>query len=1155
MTGLNVREIEWRYGPLEIIANDIPIGKSLVDYGEWAQVEIALLRQFLAPDAVVYDVGANVGTHAIALASMLGEKGRVFAVEAHPQIHKVLCANVARLGDTRIKTLNLAAGAAAGQACFPALTPDAPQNCGAMKGIDNGVADGSSLRVEVAPLDLLDLPKPDFIKIDTEGAEHDVIKGCARLIAECAPTIYIEFADLRVSSDVYSELSRKGYNCFFFDFPAYNPRNWNANSNNWFGHAHEAGLLFLPPQRADQHIDGWRSLEPIRSLDALISAFVKYPRYGDLTAIERDAAKQGAALRRCDGRATELTTDVQILRVVSQRFRQEQASLYAELVTAYAAAIELEPGFRLPPPPVVPSRLRPHRTLLSRLLRKRISTSNEPAERRLIEGTGLFDARYYIEKNPDVALKGIDPLTHYVRYGRYEGRRPSASFDPGWYLGTYQDVAAAGIDPLIHYYYYGREEGRSPGGVPAPRPVRPTAEQWDALIASLDGRAPITPKVDVIIPVYAGYDDTMACVYSCLTSECRTPYELIIIDDCGPEPELSEALRELGERGCLTYLRNDVNCGFVRTVNRGMTLHPDRDVLLLNSDTVVYGNWLDRIHAHLRLSPQAATVTPFSNNATICSYPRFAQDNNEHQIVDFPELDRIAATANRGQSVEIPTGVGFCMLIRRAALDQVGLFDAETFGMGYGEENDFCFRAIDQGWVNLLAGDVYVRHTGSVSFAGSAAEKKRIGYHRLVQKHPSYEAEIHRHVSDDPAHMMRRRIDLGQLVPPGTSAVLGVSHNWGGGTERHIEDLADRLEAEGIATVMLRPSARHKNSVSIVGRDGNILPNLNFTFPQDLDDFMELLKDGRIEFAHIHSLVGFHPRFTDFIYFALKEARRHYYVTTHDYTPVCPLINMIDGSGVFCGGGHDDVQCTDCVARGNSMFGAVEMTKWRSSYRRLLDGAAMTFAPSADTARRVEATLRLAREVEVRPHFERDRPSVEAAPSKSAAEGPRRVAVIGAVGPHKGSTVLQACAQDALQRSLPLMFVIVGYTDKPQLADLPNVEITGAYHEDQAVEKVMQARCDIAFFPFVWPETFSYALSVSALAGVYPATFDLGAPAERIDAWDWGAILPFSLVNDPAAINNWLLGLTPKPRPQEVLDDVMSPRYDNLLRDYYGRSA
>ena len=74
----------------------------------------------------------------------------------------------------------------------------------------------------------------------------------------------------------------------------------------------------------------------------------------------------------------------------------------------------------------------------------------------------LFDASYYLAHNPDVAAAKVDPLQHYLDYGRHEGRNPSALFDTDYYLQHNPDVAAAGVDPLQHYETYGWKEGRDP---------------------------------------------------------------------------------------------------------------------------------------------------------------------------------------------------------------------------------------------------------------------------------------------------------------------------------------------------------------------------------------------------------------------------------------------------------------------------------------------------------------------------------------------------------------------------------------------------------------------------------------------------------------------------------------------------------------------
>ena len=81
--------------------------------------------------------------------------------------------------------------------------------------------------------------------------------------------------------------------------------------------------------------------------------------------------------------------------------------------------------------------------------------------KKIIEKSGLFDIKYYLFTYPDVRLKDIDPIKHYVRYGAKEGRNPSADFDTGFYLASYPDVSAAGVNPLVHYILHGKSETRA----------------------------------------------------------------------------------------------------------------------------------------------------------------------------------------------------------------------------------------------------------------------------------------------------------------------------------------------------------------------------------------------------------------------------------------------------------------------------------------------------------------------------------------------------------------------------------------------------------------------------------------------------------------------------------------------------------------------
>lgn len=285
--------------------------------------------------------------------------------------------------------------------------------------------------------------------------------------------------------------------------------------------------------------------------------------------------------------------------------------------------------------------------------------------------------------------------------------------------------------------------------------------------------------IDVIIPAYRGLAETRRCLESVLASRVRAPHEIVVVDDASPEPELSAWLREAGSAGRFTLLVHERNRGFVASVNEGMRLHPDRDVVLLNSDTEVAPGWLDRIAACAARDPRAGTVTPFSNNATICSYPRFAQPNALPEGTSTARLDAAFARANAGEAVEIPTAVGFCMFIARRCLDEVGFFDEEAFGRGYGEEVDFCMRASRAGWRHWLAADTFVFHEGEVSFGGGAQEIRDRAQAIVDSRYPEFQDRVRAFVAGDPPRPARERATAAlSSLPARAAAAL---RRWLGG--------------------------------------------------------------------------------------------------------------------------------------------------------------------------------------------------------------------------------------------------------------------------------------------------------------------------------------------------------------------------------------
>lgn len=265
--------------------------------------------------------------------------------------------------------------------------------------------------------------------------------------------------------------------------------------------------------------------------------------------------------------------------------------------------------------------------------------------------------------------------------------------------------------------------------------------------------------IDVIIPVFEGVEQTRRCIESALATCTPDTSEVVVVDDATPNAAIESYLDGLSAAGRITLLRNEANAGFVVSANRGMALHEDRDVILLNSDAEVANDWVARLAAAAQSAPNVGTVTPFSNNATICSYPYDGWKGRIPGTLGLVGLDRLIAQTNRGKLVDLPTAVGFCMFVRRDCIRQIGAFDAARFGRGYGEENDFCLRAAKTGWRNVLACDVFVFHEGGVSFSESRVALMHSAATALLEAHPEYGGLVQEFIAADPVLPMRQAID------------------------------------------------------------------------------------------------------------------------------------------------------------------------------------------------------------------------------------------------------------------------------------------------------------------------------------------------------------------------------------------------------------
>ena len=690
------------------------------------------------------------------------------------------------------------------------------------------------------------------------------------------------------------------------------------------------------------------------------------------------------------------------------------------------------------------------------------------------------------------------------------------------------------------------------------RPIRaPDRVAVPADIVGLPAQAVAAPQrpVAVVIPVYGTRDLTLACIAS-VQATVPPGTLIVVIDDASPDAALAEALRALHQKGRIHLLRHARNAGFPAAANAGLRValsqghdNAGHDAILLNSDTLTPPGWLAALRAAVHSAPDIGTAAPLSNDATILSYPHLYQPNPAPDALSLPRLAALAARANAGAVVDIPTSVGFCMYIRRECLLDVGLFRTDVFAQGYGEENDFCLRARHLGWRHVAVPGAFVAHVGGQSFGtardaliarnGEMLERLHPGYHRLIA---AFEAA-------NPLAPGRRALDA-QLWQAGRRkrAAILVTHDGGGGVERVVRARCAALLADGIRPIVLRPLRRrvagetgaiaYEPGLCVVS-DGpdDATPNLRFRIPAELGALASLLRRDRPEFIEVHHLLGH----THALLGLAQRLRVPVDFHIHDYASFCPRITLVHAERRYCGEPTDTAVCDACVADGGrNIEESIAPADLRARSAADFAQARRIIVPSNDAGARIRRHFPKAAPEQVK--LESDTFGAPAAPSS----GWRHVCVIGGIGTEKGFDPLLACARDAAQRNLKLRFTVVGHTtDDARLLDTGRVFITGPYEETEAVALIRAQGAHLAWLPSIWPETWCFTLGQAWQAGLAVAAFDLGAPAERIRATGWGWLLPLGLPAGPT--NNALLSFDLSTVRHQPLQ-VAGPAHNTLHR-------
>jgi len=213
--------------------NDVYVGRALIQYGEYCHAEYDLFDRILGPDAFIAEIGANCGAHTVRMASKVGLRGRVVAFEPQPVVFQTLCGTIALNSLMNVDCLPYGLAAEPGSTKIPALDYRVENNFGGI-GLDS--SSNGNIPVPLCRFDeVYTYDKLDFLKIDVEGMERDVLIGARNTVQKLRPVIYVENDNQEKSPALITWLFDAGYRLWWHRPVLFNPDNYFGNSVNIYG--------------------------------------------------------------------------------------------------------------------------------------------------------------------------------------------------------------------------------------------------------------------------------------------------------------------------------------------------------------------------------------------------------------------------------------------------------------------------------------------------------------------------------------------------------------------------------------------------------------------------------------------------------------------------------------------------------------------------------------------------------------------------------------------------------------------------------------------------------------------------------------------------------------------------------------------------------
>jgi GT2 family glycosyltransferase/glycosyltransferase involved in cell wall biosynthesis len=605
---------------------------------------------------------------------------------------------------------------------------------------------------------------------------------------------------------------------------------------------------------------------------------------------------------------------------------------------------------------------------------------------------------------------------------------------------------------------------------------------------------------DIIIPVFNGFEVLQKNLDS-IIKHTKSCHQIYYVNDASTDSKIKPWLNKINKKyKHINIVNNDENLGYLHNVNKAM-LSSKKDIILLNSDTIVTANWLEELSI-IAAHPKIAIVCPLSDNATILTL--------KGELLPF--INKLNDFSSNWYN--IPTAVGSCMLIKRDIINEQGVFD-EYYHPGYGEECDYSFNLRNSGYFIACAPASFVYHAGSSSFKSTANILKQQHQKLLDLRWPQYSEEIQKFSENNPLLLIEEHLSVNTNDNNILHVVHGIKNK--GGVELFTKELIEKLPNEINNTILIPGTSKLSGTSSFIENlKENIrcfyyqytnqinltkIGNQNADLTHEKLDIMlaRMLLVGQYKLVHFHSFVGIGSLIWPLI---CRYLGIPYIISSHDHYTVCFNYSLLTNHySEFCkktlcnSQDNECVKCLDNYTNYNPISTTDYIDKRNEIWQKILTDAEHIILPSHYLLNLIVSNnpqLNLNQLHVVEPYdYSNSYQQIKTTHNKQLCIG-----FLGVFTHEKGAQIFIDAYQHLKNEAIT--WKIIGDINPRYSSQLSktNIVTTGMY--DRLDLPVLLNDIDVVIIPSIRPETYCITLTEAWLNGIPVIGADCGALSTRI---------------------------------------------------------